>query len=140
MRNFLTISWLASLCHYRMLKLNISLQALFFFFGGIHFENPGINTEHCTCRPRFLSNCEISLASHAGVFRGARRDERLAPVKTPAWEAKISLAQQWHAKNRTCQRSIKIISIEKTVTLHNLHSKRTSLMEFFLKKDLDELY
>ena len=58
--------------------------------------NAGINSEHYTCRPRFLSNCEISLASHAGVFMGARRDERRAPVKTPAWEAKISLAQQWH--------------------------------------------
>ena len=75
-----------------MLKLNISLEALFFFFGGIHFENPGINSEHYTCRPRFLSNCEISLASHAGVFMGARKDERRAPVKTPAWEAKISLS------------------------------------------------
>ena len=28
------------------------------------------------------------LASHAGVFRGARREEIRAPLKTPAWEAK----------------------------------------------------
>ena len=31
-----------------------------------------------------------TLASYAGVFRGARfvgRDEKLAPLKTPAWEA-----------------------------------------------------
>ena len=81
------------------MKLNTRLQAPFFFFGGIHFENPGINSEHYTSRPQFLSNCEISLASHAGVFRGARRDERRAPLKTPAWRAKISLAQQWHASH-----------------------------------------
>ena len=73
------------------------LQALFFFFGGIYFQNPEIKSEQYTCRPRFLSNCEISLASHAGIFRGARGDEIRAPLKTPAWEAKISLAQQWHA-------------------------------------------
>ena len=39
---------------------------------------------------------EQSLASHAGVFRGARfsvgRDEKQAPLKTPAWEAKQSQA------------------------------------------------
>ena len=42
-----------------------------------------------------------SLASHAGVFRGARfsslpthvrRDEKRAPLKTPLWEANNSLA------------------------------------------------
>ena len=41
----------------------------------------------------------VSLASHAGVFRGARfstlpvgRDEKRAPLKTPAWEARVSAA------------------------------------------------
>ena len=28
------------------------------------------------------------LASHAGIFRGARREEIRAPLKTPAWEAR----------------------------------------------------
>ena len=35
-------------------------------------------------KPRML--CEEILASHAGVFVG--RDEKRAPLKTPAWEAK----------------------------------------------------
>ena len=51
---------------------------------------------------RPLGHCSfrISLASHAGVFRGARfsvlpktfvaRDDKRAPLKTPAWEARIS--------------------------------------------------
>ena len=39
----------------------------------------------------------LSVASHAGVFRGARfssfvgRDEKRAPLKTPAWEARLSV-------------------------------------------------
>ena len=47
-------------------------------------------------RPIFpaLRKVEVSLASHAGVFRGARFwDEKRAPLKTPAWEAKVSLKQ-----------------------------------------------
>ena len=31
----------------------------FFFFGGIHLQNPGKNSEHYACRPLFLSNCVI---------------------------------------------------------------------------------
>ena len=40
----------------------------------------------------------FALASHAGVFRGARisslvgREEIRAPLKTPAWEASFALA------------------------------------------------
>ena len=51
---------------------------------------------------------ELDLASHAGVFRGARfsslptkdegRDEKRAPLKTPAWEAKLDPAE--HTKER----------------------------------------
>ena len=43
---------------------------------------------------------ESFLASHAGVFRGARfssllvRDEKRAPLKTPAWEAKSFREEQ----------------------------------------------
>ena len=43
------------------------LQALF-FFGGIHFQNPGKNSEHYTCRPRFLSICVISLAQQRSTY------------------------------------------------------------------------
>ena len=38
----------------------------------------------------------LSVASHAGIFRGARfssfvgRNEKRAPLKTPAWEARLS--------------------------------------------------
>ena len=45
-------------------------------------------------RPIFpaLRKVEVSLASHAGVFRRAHFwDEKRAPLKTPAWEAKVSL-------------------------------------------------
>ena len=42
--------------------------------------------------------------------------------------------------DRTCQRSIKIISIEKTFTLHKSAEKKHFFLEFFLKKVLDELY
>ena len=43
-----------------------------------------------------FSDVEDKLASHAGVFRGARissvgREEIRAPLKTPAWEAKDKL-------------------------------------------------
>ena len=33
----------------------------FFLFGGIHLQNLEKNREHNTYRPRFLSNCVISL-------------------------------------------------------------------------------
>ena len=33
----------------------------------------------------------ISIASHMGVFRGHRISETRAPLKTPAWEASISM-------------------------------------------------
>ena len=39
----------------------------------------------------------LSVASHAGIFRGARfssfvgRNEKRAPLKTPAWEARLSV-------------------------------------------------
>ena len=49
--------------------------SFFFFFGGIHFQNPGKNSEHYTCRPRFLSNCVISLVQQSLSFvegRGSR--------------------------------------------------------------------
>ena len=43
--------------------------------------------------------------------------------------------------DRTCQRSIKIISIEKTVTLHKSAQQKNFFPGiFYLKKDLDELY
>ena len=40
------------------------------------------------------TSAPLRLASHAGVFRGARlsslgRDEKRAPLKTPAWEATL---------------------------------------------------
>ena len=36
-------------------------------------------------------NTYTAIASHAGVFRGARfSDEKRAPLKTPAWEANIA--------------------------------------------------
>ena len=44
-----------------------------------------------------MSDADIFLASHASVLRGARfsslvgRDEKRAPLKTPAWEANIFL-------------------------------------------------
>ena len=60
---------------------------LFFLFGGIHFQNPGKNSEYYTCRPRFLSNCVML-----------------------DW-----FNSDMHIKyDRTCQQSIKIISLEKT--------------------------
>ena len=41
----------------------------------------------------FCDGAQIRLASHAGVFRGARwRGEKRAPLKTSAWEAKIRRA------------------------------------------------
>ena len=42
---------------------------LFFFFGGIHFQNPGKNSEYYTCRPRFLSNCVISLVQQRHAYQ-----------------------------------------------------------------------
>ena len=47
-------------------------------------------------RSDWLLKVGISIASHAGVFTGARisslREEKRAPLKTPAWEARISSA------------------------------------------------
>ena len=37
--------------------------------------------------PFLLRSSPLKVASHAGVFRGARREEIRAPLKTPAWEA-----------------------------------------------------
>ena len=42
--------------------------------------------------------------------------------------------------DRTCQRSIEIIGIEKTFSLHKSAQKKHFFLEFFLKKALDELY
>ena len=42
---------------------------LYFFFGGIHFQNPGKNSEHYTCRPRFLSNSVISLVQQRHAYQ-----------------------------------------------------------------------
>ena len=41
----------------------------------------------------FFTTIRPKVASHAGIFRGARfsflgRDEKRAPLKTPAWEAR----------------------------------------------------
>ena len=41
----------------------------FFFFGGIHFQTPGKNSEHYTCKPRFLSNCVISLVQQRHAYQ-----------------------------------------------------------------------
>ena len=80
----------------------------FFYFGGIHFQTPGKNSEHYTCKPRFLLNCVISLVQHSGT--------------------RIKF-------DRTCQRSIKIISIQKKL-LHSisLHRKNIFSWNFFLKE------
>ena len=42
--------------------------------------------------------------------------------------------------DRTCQGSIKIISIEKNFVLHKSAHKKHFFLEFFLTKALDELY
>ena len=42
---------------------------LFFLFGGIHFQNPGKNSEYYTCRPRILSNCVISLVQQRHAYQ-----------------------------------------------------------------------
>ena len=39
--------------------------------------------------PFLLRSSPLKVASHAGVFRGARREEIRAPLKTPAWEATL---------------------------------------------------
>ena len=57
-------------------------------------------------RPRFLSNCVISLV-HSGM-----------PIKY----------------DRTCQRSIKRISIEKTFALYKSAQKKHCFLEFFKRK------
>ena len=44
-------------------------QAFFFFFRGIHFQNPGKNSEFYTCRPRFLSDCMISLVQQRHAYQ-----------------------------------------------------------------------
>ena len=86
----------------------------FFLFGGIHFQTSRKNSEHYTCKPRFLLNCVISLVQHSGT--------------------RIKF-------DRTCQRSIKIISIEETFALHKSAQKKHFFLEFFFtKKALDELY
>ena len=63
-----------SLCHCSLAAaaLNHSRRSVtrissFFFFGGIHFQNPGKNSEHYTCRPRFLSNCVITAWFNSGM-------------------------------------------------------------------------
>jgi len=59
-----------------------------------------VNNLFCSSKPTAVliapDNDTVTLlmevASHAGVFRGARfvgRDEKRAPLKTPAWEAII---------------------------------------------------
>ena len=40
----------------------MKMDKLFFSSGDIHFQNPGENSEHYTCGPRFRSNYVISLA------------------------------------------------------------------------------
>ena len=59
----------------------------FSFFGSIHFQNPGKNSEYYTCRPQFLSNCIM--------LDWFNSDMRIK-------------------YDRICQQSIKIISLEKT--------------------------
>ena len=64
--------------------------------------------------PRFLSNCVIISWFNSGM--------------------RIKY-------DRTCQQSIKIISIEKTFALHKSAQKKPFFLEFFfLKKAFDELY
>ena len=61
-------------------------------------------------RPIFpaVRKVEVSLASHAGVFRGARFwDEKRAPLKTPAWEAKVSLKAVKYIYKKPKQRACK---------------------------------
>ena len=80
----------------------------FFFFVGVHFQTPGKNSERYTCKPRFLSNCVIRIA----WFNSGTR------IKY----------------DRTCQRSIKIISIGKTFALHKSAQKKHFFQECFLKE------
>ena len=95
------------------MQLNISLQALF-FFGGIHFQNPVKNSEHYTCRPRFLSSCAISLAQQRNAYH------------------MTSIVKY----DRTCQRSIiKITIIGKTLVLHKSACRKNVFFQ-----NLDELY
>ena len=44
-----------------VLESRTETDKLVFSSLGAHFQNPGKNSEHFTRRPRFLSNCVISL-------------------------------------------------------------------------------
>ena len=91
-----------------ILESGTKTDKLFFFFGGILFQNPGKNSEYYTCRPRFLSNC-VMLAWFNSDMR----------IKY----------------DRTCQQSIKISSIEKTFALHKSAQKKGFFpWNFFLKE------
>ena len=53
-----------------VLESRATTDMLFFFsFGGNHFQNPGKNSEHNTYRPRFLSNCVISLVQQRYAYQ-----------------------------------------------------------------------
>ena len=64
------------------------------------FSRPRSVKERCTRsmeKPHMVSqdrdkedDTSVSVASHAGVFRGAGREEIRAALKTPAWEASVS--------------------------------------------------
>ena len=78
----------------------------FFFLWRHSLPKSRENSEFYTCRPRFLSNCVISWFNS---------DMRIK-------------------YDRTCQRSIKIISIDKTFALHKSAQKKHFFLEFFLKE------
>ena len=68
-------------------------DALFFLFGGIHFQNPGKNSEYYTCRPRFLSNCMISSVQQrygSTAFWKAKILNSAKMLNLLFWKAKVS--------------------------------------------------
>ena len=74
------------------------------------FPKSGENSEHYTCRPRFMSSCVISLAQQRNAYH------------------MTSIVKY----DRTCQRSIKIIIIGKTFVLHKSAQKKHIFREFFI--------
>ena len=68
------------------------IKYIFEILGRLRYGDYGLRTTAGRALSIFCST-GLSLASHEGVFRGARfvgRDEKLAPLKTPAWEARLS--------------------------------------------------
>ena len=59
---------------------NVNPPSLLIWAEGNHILRPREPPDH-------PSPSHYTLASHAGLFRGARMEEIRAPLKTPAWEA-----------------------------------------------------